>query len=182
MPAQRICVFLSSSAGARPDYPAAARALAVTLAAEGRTLVYGGASVGLMRELADAAIAAGGRVVGVIPERLVDREVAHRGLAELHIVATMHARKARMFTEADAFVVLPGGFGTLEEMFEVLTANQIGEHTKPVCLVDVCDFWQPMLAFLDHAVVEGVLRPEIRALLGVAPTPAAALAWIDARC
>jgi uncharacterized protein (TIGR00730 family) len=178
--AQRICVFLSSSPGARPDYPAAARDLAVTLAREGRTLVYGGASVGLMKELADAAVAAGGRVVGVIPERLVEREVAHHGLAELHIVPTMHARKARMFQEADAFVVLPGGFGTFEEMFEILTANQIGEHRKPLCVVDVCGFWQPMLAFLDHAVVEGVLRPDVRALLGVAATPAAALAWIDA--
>lgn len=181
MPAQRICVFLSSSPGSRPDYAAAARDLAVTLAREHRTLIYGGASVGLMKELADAMVAAGGRVVGVIPERLVDRELAHPGLAELHVVPTMHARKARMYAEADAFVVLPGGFGTLEEMFEVLTAQQIGEHEKPLCVVDTAGFWRPMLAFLDHAVAEGVLRPHVRALLGVAPTPAAALAWIDAR-
>ncbi|MCA9679493.1 MAG: TIGR00730 family Rossman fold protein [Myxococcales bacterium] len=180
MRAERVCVFLSSSAGARPDYAAAARGVAQALAASGRTLVYGGASVGTMGVLADAAIAAGGRVVGVIPERLLAREIGHADLAELHVVPTMHARKARMFAEADAFITLPGGFGTLEETFEVLTAAQIGEHAKPVCLLDVVEFWRPLLAFLDHAVTEGVLHPANRALIGVARSPAEALAWIDA--
>lgn len=181
MPARRICVFLSSSMGARPAYADAARAVAAALARDGRTLVYGGASVGLMGVLADAAVEAGAQVVGVIPEPLVEREIAHRGLSELHVVPSMHARKARMFFEADAFLVLPGGFGTMEEMFEILTGEQIGLHTKPVCLLDIAGFWQPLLAFLDHAVDEGILRPSTRALLGVAPDVDAALAWIDLR-
>lgn len=177
----RIACFLSSSPGARPEYAEAARALARAIARDGRTLVYGGASVGLMGVLADEAVAAGAHVVGVIPEPLVDRELAHRGLAELHVVRSMHARKARMFAEADGFVVLPGGFGTLEEMFEIVTAQQIGLHAKPLCLVDVCGYYRPLLAFLDHAVAEGGLRAANLALLGVAPDPDAALAWIDQR-
>ncbi len=181
MPARRVCVFLSSSPGARPDYAIAARALGRALATSGRTLVYGGASVGLMRELADAAIEAGGAVVGVMPEALVAMERAHRGLTELHVVDTMHARKGRMFLEADAFLVLPGGFGTLEEAFEILTAQQIGLHVKPLCLVDVAGFFAPLLAFLEHAVAEGTLLAENLALLGVAPGVEEALAWIDAR-
>jgi uncharacterized protein (TIGR00730 family) len=178
--ARRIACFLASAPGADPAYAEAARALAAALARDGRTLVYGGASVGLMGILADAAVAAGVRVVGVIPEPLVERELAHRGLAELHVVPSMHARKGRMFEEADAFVVLPGGFGTLEETFEILTGQQIALHGKPLCLVDVRGFWQPLLAFLDHAVAEGILRPAVRALPGVAADPAAALAWLDA--
>lgn len=181
MSARRICVFLSSSTGARPEYAEAARAVAAAFARDGRTLVYGGASVGLMGMLADAAVAAGTRVVGVIPEPLVEREIAHRGLAELVVVPSMHARKARMFDEADAFLVLPGGFGTMEEMFEILTGEQIGLHTKPVCLLDTAGFWQPLLAFLDHAVEEGILRAGTRALLGVAPDVDGALMWIDRR-
>ena len=179
--AKRVCVFLSSSPGARPSYAAAARDVARALAASGRTLVYGGASAGLMGVLADAAVEAGAATVGVIPAPLVDREIAHRGLSELHVVDSMHARKARMFIESDAFLVLPGGFGTLEEMFEILTGEQIGLHQKPVCLVDVDGFWAPLLAFLDHAVAEGVLRPAVRGLLGHAPHAAAALAWCEAR-
>jgi uncharacterized protein (TIGR00730 family) len=179
--ARRICVFLSSSSGARPEYADAARAVAAAIARDGRTLVYGGASVGLMGVLADAAAAAGARTVGVIPEPLVEREIAHRGLSELHVVPTMHARKAKMFEEADGFLVLPGGFGTMEEMFEILTGEQIGLHTKPVCLLDIAGFWRPMLAFLDHSVEEGILRPSTRALLGVAPDVDAALIWIDRR-
>lgn len=181
MTARRICCFLSSSPGARPAYTEAARALGAACARDGRTLVYGGATVGLMGVLADAAVEAGADVVGIIPEPLVEREVAHRGLAALHVVPSMHARKARMFAEADAFVVLPGGFGTLEETFEILTGEQIGLHAKPLCLVDVAGFWQPLLAFLDHAVAEGVLRPAVRALLGAAPDVDRALAWIDGR-
>ena len=181
MTARRICTFLSSSPGARPEYAEAAREVAAAFARDDRTLIYGGASVGLMGVLADAAVAAGARVVGVIPEPLVEREIAHPGLAELHVVPSMHARKARMFSEADAFLVLPGGFGTMEEMFEILTGEQIGLHRKPVCLLDVAGFWQPLLAFLDHAVTEGILRPGTRALLGVAPDVDAALTWIDRR-
>lgn len=181
MPARRVAVFLSSSPGARAAYADAAREVARAFAASGRTLVYGGASVGLMGVLADAAIAAGVPVVGVIPEPLVAGERAHRGLSELHVVPSMHARKAKMFAEAAAFLVLPGGFGTLEEMFEILTAQQIGLHAKPVCLVDVVGFYQPLLAFLDHAVAEGTLHPANRALLGVAPDVEAALAWLDLR-
>ena len=181
MTARRICVFLSSSDGARPAYADAARAVAAALAAGGHTLVYGGASVGLMGVLADAAVEAGAHTIGVIPEPLVEREIAHRGLSELHVVPSMHARKARMFFEADAFLVLPGGFGTMEEMFEILTGEQIGLHTKPVCLLDIAGFWQPLLVFLDHAVEEGILRPSTRALLGVAPDVDAALEWIERR-
>jgi uncharacterized protein (TIGR00730 family) len=177
----RVCVFLSSSAGTRPEYAAAARAVAAAFVRDRRTLVYGGASVGLMGVLADAVLAAGGHVIGVIPEALVAAERAHHALTEIHVVPTMHARKARMFQDADAFLVLPGGFGTLEEMFEILTAQQIRLHSKPVCLLDVAGYWQPLLAFLDHAVVEGTLHPANRALLGIAPDVDAALAWLDAR-
>ncbi len=181
MTARRICVFLASSPGARPEYAAAARAVGRTLARERRVLVYGGASVGLMGMMADAAVEAGGEVVGVIPEPLMNREVGHPGLSALHVVPTMHARKGRMFTESDAFLVLPGGFGTLEETFEILTAAQIGVHHKPVCLLDVADFWAPLLAFLDHAVTEGVLRAHNRELLGLATAVDEAVAWLDAR-
>jgi hypothetical protein len=180
VPVRRVCAFLSSSPGL-PAHAEAARALARELARDGRTLVYGGASVGLMGVLAEAAIAAGVRVVGVLPEALVRREVAHGALTELHVVPSMHARKARMFAEADGFVGLPGGFGTLEELFEVLTAQQLGLHRKPTCLVDVDGFWAPLLGFLDHAVAQRVLQPSVRALLGVAATPAAALCWLDER-
>jgi uncharacterized protein (TIGR00730 family) len=178
--ARRVCVFLSSSPGARPDYAAAAAEVARALAVEGRTIVYGGASVGTMGALADAAIAAGAEIVGVIPRPLVTAERAHPGVT-LHVVPSMHARKAQMFAEADAFLVLPGGFGTMEEMFEILTAQQIGLHAKPVCLIDVAGFWRPMLAFLDHAVAEGILAAGNLALLGVAADVRGALAWIDAR-
>jgi uncharacterized protein (TIGR00730 family) len=181
MNVRRVCVFLSSSPGARPEYAEAARDVARVLAATGRTLIYGGASVGLMGVLADESAAAGGESVGVIPEPLVEREIAHRGLSALHVVPSMHARKARMFVEADAFLVLPGGFGTLEEMFEILTGEQIGLHKKPVCLVDVVGFWRPLLAFLDHAVVEGVLGASSRDLLGLARDAAAALDWCERR-
>jgi uncharacterized protein (TIGR00730 family) len=180
--ARRVCVFLSSSSGSRPDYADAARELGRALATSGRTLIYGGASVGLMAVLADAALAAGGEVVGVIPEPLVLQERAHRGLTALHVVPSMHARKARMYAEADAFLVMPGGFGTLEETFEILTSQQIGLHAKPLCLVDVAGFWRPMLGFLEHAVAEGTLLAENLALLGVAVGPEAALAWVDERC
>ncbi|MBA3818740.1 MAG: TIGR00730 family Rossman fold protein [Deltaproteobacteria bacterium] len=169
-----VCVFLSSSQG-RPSDLAAIEALGRELARRDLTLVYGGAHRGLMGVLADATLAAGGRVLGVIPQALVDFEVAHTGLTEQHIVATMHQRKAMMFELADAFVVAPGGFGTLEEAFETLTGMQLGYHNKPLVFLDVDGFWPPLEAFLDHAVTAGVLRPEVRALFRTASSAAAAL-------
>lgn len=139
------------------------------------TLVYGGAHRGLMGVLADAVLGAGGRALGVIPQALVEAEVAHTGLTELFIVDTMHQRKAMMFDLADAFVVAPGGFGTLEEAFEMLTGLQLGYHAKPIVFLDHEEFWAPLGTFLDHAVDKEVLRPEVRRMFRTAPTPAAAL-------
>lgn len=169
-----VCVYLSSSAGS-PSMVAAIQSLAREIAARGITLVYGGAHRGLMGVLADAALAAGGRVIGVIPQALVDYEVAHTGLTQLHVVQTMHQRKAMMFELADAFVVAPGGLGTLEEAFEQLTGIQLGYHEKPIVFLDVDGFWPPMEAFLDHAVEAGVLRSEVRGLFRTAPSAGAAL-------
>jgi hypothetical protein len=162
---RRICVFCGSSAGARPAYARSARALGELLASRGIDVVYGGGAVGLMGELADAALVAGGKVIGVIPDALVAMEVAHDRLTELHVVRSMHERKALMAELSDAFVALPGGLGTLEELFEVLTWAQLGLHPKPCGLVDVEGFYAPLLACLDHAVVEGFVRPENRALV-----------------
>jgi uncharacterized protein (TIGR00730 family) len=169
-----VCVFLSSSQG-RPADVAAIEALAREIVRRDLTLVYGGAHRGLMGVLADAALAAGGRVIGVIPQALVDFEVAHTGLTEQHVVDTMHQRKAMMFTLADAFVVAPGGFGTLEEAFEQLTGIQLGYHAKPVVFLDVEGFWSAMCTFLDHAAEIGVLRPEVRSLFRTASTATAAI-------
>jgi len=169
-----VCVFLSSSAG-RPVDVAAITELARELAARDLTLIYGGAHRGLMGTLADAVLEAGGRAIGVIPQSLVEREIAHRGLTELHVVETMHQRKAMMFSLADAFVVAPGGLGTLEEAFEQLTGIQLGYHNKPIVFLDVDRFWQPMAAFLDHAVAAGVLKPEVRSLFHTASSASAAL-------
>lgn len=152
---RRVCVFSGSRPGARPDYASIARALGGAIARRGLGLVYGGASVGVMREIADAALGAGGEVIGVIPRALVDREVAHHGLTELRVVDTMHVRKATMAELADGFVALPGGFGTLDELFEILTWAQLGMHRKPVGLMNVCGFWDPLLALVDHTVKEG---------------------------
>jgi hypothetical protein len=145
------------------------------IAARGLTLVYGGAHRGLMGVVADAVLAAGGRVIGVIPQALVDLEVAHTGLTELHIVDTMHSRKAMMSTLADAFVVAPGGFGTLEEAFEHITALQLGYHKKPIIFLDVDRFWAPMEAFLDGARDARVLSAENRPLFRTVGSAAAAL-------
>ncbi len=161
----RICVFCGSAAGTRPEYAEAAAELGTALATRGLGLVYGGASVGLMGVVADAALAAGGEVVGVIPQALVDREVAHPGLTELHVVGTMHERKARMAELSGAFVVLPGGMGTLEELFEVVTWSQLGLHAKPIVLLDVAGYWAGLAAFLDHAGAEGFVRAGHRAVL-----------------
>jgi len=171
---RNVTVFLSSSDGG-PVEVAAIQALGRELARRELTLVYGGAHRGLMGILADAALAVGGRVIGVIPQALVDLEVAHTGLTELHIVETMHQRKALMFALADAFIVAPGGFGTLEEAFEQLTGLQLGYHKKPMVFLDVDSFWQPLEAFFDHAVRAGVLLPDVRALFRTASSADAAL-------
>lgn len=173
-PVRSVCVFLSSSLGL-PEHAAAMHDLAAELVRRDLTLVYGGAHRGLMGVLADAVLARGGRAIGVIPRALVDLEVAHSGLTELHVVDTMHQRKAMMFTLADAFLVAPGGLGTLEEAFEQLTGVQLGYHAKPIVFLDVAGFWAPMEAFLDHSVRAGVLRPEFRGLFRTASTAAGAL-------
>lgn len=157
-----ICVYCGSSIGARDDYRATAEELGAAMAKEGIRLVYGGARVGLMGVIADAALAGGGEVIGVIPRQLVDREVAHRGLTELHIVRTMHERKSLMADLVDAFIALPGGYGTLDELFEVLGWAQLSIHEKPIVLLEVMDYWQPLFAMLDRAVHEGFLKPENR--------------------
>lgn len=175
---RNVCVFLSSSQG-RPADVVAITALARELAARDLTLVYGGAHRGLMGVVADAMLDAGGRVIGVIPSVLVEREIAHRGLTELHVVETMHQRKAMMFELADAFVVAPGGLGTLEEAFEQLTGIYLGYHNKPIVFLDIEGFWPPLAAFLDHAVEVGVLRPEVRALFRIASSASDALDALD---
>jgi uncharacterized protein (TIGR00730 family) len=176
-----VCVFCGSSQGGHPGYAADAGALGTLLAARGIRLVYGGAQVGTMGALADAALAAGGEVVGVIPGHMAREEVAHGGLAELRVVDSMHERKATMARLADGFVALPGGLGTLDELAEILTWAQLGLHRKPVGLLDPRGFYNPLLRFLDHTVAEGFVRPGHRELLLVdrAPGPllAAMAAW-----
>ncbi len=164
---ERLCVFSGSSPGAHPDYVRTAQELGRSLAAAGVGLVYGGASVGLMGAVADAALEAGGEAIGVIPQALVDREIAHQGLSELRIVSSMHERKALMAELAGGFVALPGGMGTLEELFEVYTWTQLGLHSKPLGLLDVRDYFKALVAFLDHAVAERFMTVEHRELLVV---------------
>jgi len=168
---RRICVFCGSSAGARPTYAAAARAMGMELAQRGIGLVYGGGRVGLMGTLADAALQAGGEVIGVIPEALFAREVAHERVTEMHVVRSMHERKARMAELADAFVALPGGTGTLDELIEIMTWSQLGLHHKPVALYDVDEFWGPFLALLDHMVASGYAPASARTNLRVVTSP-----------
>ena len=157
-----VCVFTGSSFGADPIYEAAARDMGREIARRGLTLVYGGASVGLMGATADAALEAGGEVIGVLPKALADLELAHNGLTELHLVESMHARKTKMADLSDMFVALPGGLGTLEEVFEVWTWSQLGVHSKPVGFLDVSSYFDPLFGFLDHAVTEGFLKPTQR--------------------
>jgi uncharacterized protein (TIGR00730 family) len=175
MKLRRVCVFAASSPGTRPEYAAVARALGREIAERGLALVYGGARVGLMGELADAALAAGGFVTGVIPEALVALEVAHESLPDLRIVASMHERKQCMADLADAFVALPGGLGTLEELFEVLTWAQLGMHAKPCGILDVAGYYGGLLAFLDRAVADRLVPAAHRAMLLVDTDPAALL-------
>jgi hypothetical protein len=167
-----VCVFTAARPGARPAYAAAARALARELAGRGLTIVYGGGRAGLMGAFADEALAAGAEVVGVIPQALVDREAAHRGLSELVIVDTLHERKAVMAQRADAFVGAPGGIGTLEELVEALSWAQLGLHDKPCGLLNVDGYYDRLLSWLDHAVTEGFVPAADRGLLEVAPAPA----------
>jgi len=169
-PIQSICVFCGSSSGTRPQYAAAARELGELLARRRIRVVYGGGHVGMMGELADAALAAGGEVVGVIPQHLMRPEVAHQRLDELIVVESMHTRKRTMSERADAFAVLPGGFGTFEEMFEMVTWLQLRLHAKPVGLVNCLGYFDHLLAFLHHAAQEGFIRPQHRGLLLVEAT------------
>jgi uncharacterized protein (TIGR00730 family) len=171
----RVCVFCGSHAGADPRYAEAASALGALLARRGHALVYGGARAGLMGAVADAALDGGGRVTGVIPEALWEREIGHTGVTELLVVGSMHERKALMAERSDAFVALPGGVGTLEEFFEAWTWAQLGIHRKPVALLNVAGFYDPLLAMLDHMAREGFVRPQQRAMVLVADAPAALL-------
>jgi uncharacterized protein (TIGR00730 family) len=170
---QRVCVFCGSSPGARPAYAEATAELARLLVAEGIGVVYGGGHVGLMGVLADATMAAGGEVIGVMPQALVDREIAHERITELRVVGSMHERKALMAELGDAFVALPGGAGTLEELSEVYTWAQLGLHDKACALLDVEDYYAGLVSFLDHAVSERFLREEHRAMLIVEREPRA---------
>jgi len=172
---KRICVFCGSSPGLDPRYLEAARTLGRVLARRGLGLVYGGGSVGLMGAVADAALAAGGEVVGVIPQVLQIRELAHRSLTTLHVVGSMHERKALMAELSDGFLALPGGMGTLEELSEVLTWAQLGLHARPIGLLDVAGYYQPLADFFDRAVAAGFLRPAHRALLLIGHEPEALL-------
>jgi uncharacterized protein (TIGR00730 family) len=187
-----VCVFCGSAHGANAAYTAAARELGGELARRGLGLVYGGGRVGLMGEIATAALAAGGSVVGVIPHALAYKEIALAECSELIVVDTMHARKALMADRADAFVALPGGFGTCDELFEILTWGQLGIHRKPIGLLNVNGFFTPLLGWLDHVVAEGLLKPKHRELLLVADTapelltrmaawipPAATTKWVE---
>jgi hypothetical protein len=173
---RRVCVFCGSSSGARPVYEATARELGTLLARQGIGLVYGGGNIGLMGVLADAVLEGGGSVIGVIPESLRAREVAHEGLPDLRVVHSMHERKALMADLSDAFVALPGGFGTLEELLEITTWSQLGIHVKPIAVLNVEGYFDPLLALLDHAVAERFLRPEHRRILLVAEGVAQAVA------
>ena len=165
-----VAVFCASADGARPIYREAAEELGRGLAARGLGLIYGGAKVGLMQAVAEAALAAGGHVVGVIPEVLVDLEVAHPGLSELHVTSTMHTRKELIGRRSDAFVALPGGYGTFEELFEVLAWQTLRLHDKPIVLVNVDGFYDKLLSFLDQCVAEGMMSEKKREILWVAET------------
>ena len=162
---KRICVFAGSSPGKRPEYAEAARQLGEELCARGYDLVYGGGGVGLMGVVADSVLGNGGQVIGVIPAALAEKEVAHQGLTELHVVASMHERKALMAELSNAFIALPGGLGTLEELFEVLTWMQLGIHAKPGGLINVGGYFNGLLEFISHAVAEKFLMQEHQSMI-----------------
>ncbi len=171
-----VCVFCGSSFGGNEVYRRAAAETGKVIAESGYRLVYGGASVGLMGAVADAALAAGGEVIGILPAALQEKEIDHTGLTESHIVSSMHERKAMMAEFSDAFIALPGGAGTLEEIFEVWTWGQLGYHTKPCGFLNIEGFFDGLLAFLDHQVGEGFTKPEMRAMVQVGTDPAGLLA------
>jgi uncharacterized protein (TIGR00730 family) len=172
---KRICLFCGSSPGARPHYAEAAAEFGRMLAEEGIGLVYGGAKVGLMRIAADAAMAAGGEVIGVMPQALVDREVAYRDISDLRIVGSMHERKALMAELSDGFVALPGGFGTFEELLEVITWTLLGFHAKPCGVINIEGYYDRLIGLIDHGVAEGFINKTDRELILAADTPRAAL-------
>lgn len=165
-----ICIFTGSSSGTRPRYLAAAQELGRAITERGMGVVYGGATIGLMGGVADACLGAGGSVTGVMPRALAELEIAHKGLTEQHIVGSMHERKALMAERSDGFIALPGGLGTLDELFEIWTWGQLGEHQKPVALLNVEGFFDPLLAYLDRVVEEGFIKPEHREMLIVGGT------------
>lgn len=189
----RLCVFCASGDGRSPAYGEAAQEVGTLLAEEGITTVYGGGRIGLMGTLADAALSAGGKVIGVIPKLLMAKEVGHPGLTDLRIVQSMHERKAMMADMSDGFLALPGGLGTLEEICELLTWAQLGIHAKPCALLNVGGYYDHLARFLDHATAEGLIRPENRSLLLIDDEPRRLLAkmrehrapaaphWLDAR-
>jgi uncharacterized protein (TIGR00730 family) len=181
IPAFSVCVYCGSRHGSEPAYTAAARALGEAIGRRGWQLVYGGGKVGLMGELADAALAAGARVVGVIPESLQKREVGHRGLSELHVVPDMHTRKRMMAERADAFIALPGGIGTLEELYEVWTWRQLGYHDQPIGLLNSQGFYDGLLAFMRQTVESGFLDQRQLEVLSVRSNPAELLDWVAAQ-
>jgi uncharacterized protein (TIGR00730 family) len=188
---RQVCVYLGSSPGADPAYAVAVEALARACAERGLGIVYGGGNVGLMGVLADATLANGGEVIGVMPEHLVSKEIAHREITELRVTATMHERKEQMADLADGFIAMPGGYGTLEEITEMLTWNQLGLQAKPVVFLDIDRFWSPILAMFDAAVDCGFVRPSHRMLaqravtvdeaitLATAPVPETSHKWLD---
>jgi uncharacterized protein (TIGR00730 family) len=157
-----VCVFCGSYQGAKPIYMTAAHQMGMGLAQRGLGLVYGGGRVGLMGAVANGTLAGGGKVTGVIPQSLVDRELAHTGLSETHVVSSMHERKAMMAEIADAFVALPGGFGTLDELFEIITWAQLGFHHKPIALLNVGGYFDPLITFIEHMATEGFIKPDHR--------------------
>ena len=176
---RRLAVYCGSAAGADPAFAETARELSREMAARGIDMVYGGGRLGLMGIIADTMLEAGGRVYGVIPQALVDHEVAHLGCTELHTVANMHERKAKMTELCDAFIALPGGIGTLDELFEAWTWNALGYHAKPFCLLNVHGFWDGLAGFMDHVSASGFLSQARREQLLKAETPAEALDRLD---
>ena len=174
-PFQRLCVFCGTNAGERPEYGAAARRLGELLAAEGIELVYGGASVGIMGELADAVQEHGGHVTGIIPQQLIQKEEAHRGIPDLIVVASMHQRKSQMADMSDGFMALPGGIGTMEGFFELVTWGQLGIHSKPSGILNVAGYFDDLIGFLDHGVAEGFITPGHRNAILVDSDPGALL-------
>lgn len=179
-PNKKICVFTGSRRGIRPDYAHAAKALGRELIARGYGLVYGGGNVGLMNVIANAVLDLGGHVTGVIPDSLVSQEVAHRGLSELRVVSSMHERKALMAQLSDGFIALPGGIGTMEEFFEVLSWAQLGIHQKPCGLLNVSGYYDSLIQFLDYAVAQDFVKPKHRALVIIETQPSRMLDRFEA--